>query len=615
MCGIIGYTGTQPVIDILAKGLARLEYRGYDSAGIAVIGDDDCIKTTKTAGKIALLQERLDTEGNLAGTTGIGHTRWATHGKPIEENAHPMLDCNSQIAVVHNGIVENFLTLKQQLVEEGHTFRSETDTEVIAHLLENCVAKGLSLVDAVADTSTKLRGANAIVVAAAKDPSVLVGVRIGNAGGLTVGHSETGSFVASDLPAILPHTNTVTFLEDKELVVLTPQTISYRDLNGRSIHKSSTVIEFEPDAIYKDGNEHFMIKETLEQPSTFSSALRGRVSFDTHQINLEDLPLTQSDIHNLQRVILIGMGTSYNACSVAKHWFERIARIPTEVDNSSEFRYRSPVLDSKTLVIAVGQSGETADTLAGMEHARNSGARLLTICNIPGSQAARMAEGALYINAGLEIGVASTKTFTATLTTLYLLSLHIATQREAITVEETKSKIQDLSAIPAKMGSILASQEQYSTLAKQYSPYDHFFYLGRGIHYPIALEGALKLKEVSYIHAEGYPAGEMKHGPIALIDQKLVVVAIALQNELYDKMLGNIAEVKARDGIVIALGTEVDVELNKLADHFISIPDVPPDLSPLLSVIPLQLFSYHMALSRGCDVDQPRNLAKTVTVE
>ena len=615
MCGIIGYTGTKPVVDILAKGLERLEYRGYDSAGVAVVGDGKYIETTKTAGKIALLQERLNAQSTLVGTTGIGHTRWATHGKPVEENAHPLLDCNSQIAVVHNGIVENFLALKQSLIENGHTFQSETDTEVIAHLLENCIGNGLSLQDAVADTAKQLRGANAIVVASVKEPTVLIGARVGNAGGLTVGHSETGAFVASDLPAILPHTNTVTFLEDKELVVLSPKSISYTDLNGNPVHKASTVIEFSPDAIYKDGNDHFMIKETLEQPSTFSSTLRGRVSFETHHINLDDLPLTRNDIINLQRVILIGMGTSYNACAVAKHWFERIARIPTEVDNSSEFRYRNPVIDSNTLVIAIGQSGETADTLAGMEHARNSGARLLTICNIPGSQAARMAEGALYINAGLEIGVASTKTFTATLTTLYLLSLHIATQKETITAEETKAKIQELSAIPAKMGSILATQQQYSTLAQQYSPYDHFFYLGRGIHYPIALEGALKLKEVSYIHAEGYPAGEMKHGPIALIDPKLVVVAIALQDELYDKMLGNIAEVKARDGIVIALGTEDDIELKKLSDHLISIPAVPKDLSPLLSVIPLQLFSYHMALSRGCDVDQPRNLAKTVTVE
>jgi glucosamine--fructose-6-phosphate aminotransferase (isomerizing) len=615
VCGIIGYTGTEPAVGILASGLERLEYRGYDSAGIAIVGEANYIESTKTAGKISLLQDRLRAEPALVGTTGIGHTRWATHGKAIEENAHPLLDCKSQIAVVHNGIVENFLSLKTELIKDGHVFRSETDTEVIAHLLENALAKGLSLQEAVASTAQKLQGANAIVVASIKEPNCLIGARIGNAGGLTVGHSESGSFVASDLPAILPHTNTVTFLEDKELVMLSPESISYADLEGNLITKTSTVIDFEPDAIYKDGNDHFMIKETLEQPSTFTSALRGRVSFETHQITLEDMPLTREDINNLQRVILIGMGTSYNACAVGKHWFERIAHLPTEVDNSSEFRYRNPVIDSNTLVIAIGQSGETADTLAAMDHAKNSGARLLTICNIPGSQAARMAEGALYINAGIEIGVASTKTFTSTLTTLYLLSLHIATLKGAMTEEENRIKVQDLSAIPHKMGSILASQEQYSKLAAQYSPFDHFFYLGRGIHYPIALEGALKLKEVSYIHAEGYPAGEMKHGPIALIDHKLVVVAIALQDELYDKMLGNIAEVKARDGIVIALGTEGDVKLRKLSDHLISIPEVPTDLSPLLSVIPLQLFSYHMALSRGCDVDQPRNLAKTVTVE
>jgi glucosamine--fructose-6-phosphate aminotransferase (isomerizing) len=615
VCGIIGYTGTQPVVEILANGLKRLEYRGYDSAGIAVIGESAFIETRKTAGKISLLQERLNAETTIVGTTGIGHTRWATHGKPVEENAHPLLDCKSQIAVVHNGIVENFLSLKADLIRDGHTFLSETDTEVIPHLLEDALGTGLSLQESVADTAQKLRGANAIVVASVKEPNILIGVRIGNAGGLTVGHSESGSFIASDLPAILPHTNTVTFLEDKELVVLSPESISYTDLKGNAVSKISTVIEFKPDAIYKDGNDHFMIKETLEQPSTFSSALRGRVSFETHEITLDDLPFTRKDIQNLQRVILVGMGTSYNACAVGKHWFERIAHLPTDVDNSSEFRYRSPVIDSNTLVIAIGQSGETADTLAAMEHAKSSGARLLTICNIPSSQAARMAEGAIYIRAGIEIGVASTKTFTSTLTTLYLLSLHIATIKETISAKEIITKIQDLSTIPHKMGEILASQEQYAKLSQQYSSFDHFFYLGRGIHYPIALEGALKLKEVSYIHAEGYPAGEMKHGPIALIDQKLVVVAIALQDELYNKMLGNIAEVKARNGIVIALGTEEDVELQKLSDHFISIPDVPTDLSPLLSVIPLQLFSYHMALSRGCDVDQPRNLAKTVTVE
>jgi len=614
MCGIIGYTGTRMAAPLLLEGLASLEYRGYDSAGIAVLTPEGELAIQKAPGKLQALVREM--QGSLPhGFTGIGHTRWATHGAPTRSNAHPHVDCRGEVVVVHNGIVENYLELKAQLLHDGHTFASDTDTESIAHLIEEALAAGGSLEEAVHLVAARLRGANAIVAMWRREPGTLVAVRLGNAGGITVGYPEDGMLLASDLPALIPHTRKVAFLADGEVVTIGPQGVRYSTLQGEIVEKTPQTVELDPAAAYKGGYRHYMLKEILEQPQMVASALRERLSFDPPRVLLEEFPLTGQEVRELRRIVLIGMGTSYHACQVARLWMERFAGLAAEADNASEFRYREPVLDHRTLVVTVGQSGETADTLAGMEEASRQGARLITVCNVEGSQASRRAEGTLLIRAGLEIGVAATKTFTASLVTLYLLALHLGLQRDRLSPEALRSHVQGLASLPNLLGQVVADREIYQSLAQRYSQREHFLYLGRGISYPIAMEGALKLKEVSYIHAEGYPAGEMKHGPIALIDDQMPVVALALRDSLYDKSVGNISEVKARGGTVIALGTEGDTELALRTDHTLYVPRVSEMLSPLLAVVPLQLFAYELAVHRGCDVDQPRNLAKTVTVE
>ncbi len=614
MCGIIGYTGTRLAAPLLLEGLARLEYRGYDSAGIAVVTPEGELAVRKAPGKLRTLVQEL--EGGLPhGFTGIGHTRWATHGPPTKNNAPPHADCAGDVVVVHNGIVENYLELKRSLIQEGHRFTSDTDTETIAHLIEKALPKVGSLEEALRSAAGVLRGANAIVAMSRREPGTLVAVRLGNAGGITVGYAQDGMLLASDLPALIPHTRQLAFLADGEVVAITRHGARYSDLAGRVLEKGPQTVQLDPAAANKGGHRLSMLKEILEQAETVTSALRGRIAFDPPAVLLEEFPLTSQEVQELRRVVFVGMGTSYHACQVARLWVERLAGIPAEADNASEFRYRQPLLDRHTLVVAVGQSGETADTLAGMEEALHQGARLLTVCNVEGSQATRRAEGTLLMRAGLEIGVASTKTFTASLVTLYLLALYLAGQRGRMSPQDLLHHLERLTSLPNLLGQVVAQREVYRSLAQQYAQREHFLYLGRGISYPIAMEGALKLKEVSYIHAEGYAAGEMKHGPIALVDDRMPVVALALQDPLYDKMLANISEVKARGGTVIAIGTAGDADLAQRADHVLHIPATPELLSPMLSVVPLQLFAYELAVHRGCDVDQPRNLAKTVTVE
>ncbi len=614
MCGIIGYTGARLAAPLLLEGLARLEYRGYDSAGIAVVTPEGELAVRKAPGKLRTLVQEL--EGGLPpGFTGIGHTRWATHGPPTKNNAHPHADCAGDVVVVHNGIVENYLELRRSLIQEGHRFTSDTDTETIAHLIEKALPAAGSLEGALRSAAGALRGANAIVAMSRREPGTLVAVRLGNAGGITVGYAEDGMLLASDLPALIPHTRQLAFLADGEVVAITRQGARYSDLAGRVLEKGPQTVHMDPAAAYKGGYRHFMLKEILEQAETVTSALRGRIALDPPAVLLEEFPLTTQEVRELRRVVFIGMGTSLHACQVARLWVERLAGIPAEADNASEFRYRQPILDRHTLVVAVGQSGETADTLAGMEEALHQGARLVTVCNVEGSQATRRAEGTLLMRAGLEIGVASTKTFTASLVTLYLLALSLASQRGRMSPQDLLRHLEGLTSLPNLLGQVVAHREVYGALAQRYAQREHFLYLGRGISYPIALEGALKLKEVSYIHAEGYAAGEMKHGPIALVDDRMPVVALAQRDPLYDKMLANISEVKARGGTVIAIGTAGDADLAQRADHVIHLPPIHELLSPVLSVVPLQLFAYELAVHRGCDVDQPRNLAKTVTVE
>ncbi len=614
MCGIIGYAGSHLAAPLLLEGLARLEYRGYDSAGIAVITPEGELAVRKAPGKLRALAQEV--EGSLPhGFTGIGHTRWATHGPPTRNNAHPHSDCRGDLVVVHNGIVENYLDLKRALTQQGHHFASDTDTETIAHLIEEALPTTGNLEEAVRRVAAQLHGANAIVAMRRQEPDTLVAVRLGNAGGITVGYTDHGMLLASDLPALVSHTRQIAFLADGEMVAITPRGARYSTLQGKVLQKEPQTVHLDPAAAYKGGYRHFMLKEIMEQPEAVTSALRGRLSFDPPGVLLDEFPLNSQEVRQLRRVVFIGMGTSYHACQVARLWVEELAGIPAEAENASEFRYRRPILDRQTLVVAVGQSGETADTLAGMEEALRQGARLVTVCNVEGSQATRKAEGTLLMRAGLEIGVASTKTFTASLVTLHLLALHLGVQRDRISPEALAHYLQGLASLPNLLGQVVNLQALCRSLAHEYAQREHFLYLGRGIQYPIAMEGALKLKEVSYLHAEGYAAGEMKHGPIALIDDRMPVVTLALRDSLYDKMLGNISEVKARGGTVIALGTQGDEDLAHRADHVLLLPAVDERLSPILAVVPLQLFAYELAVHRGCDVDQPRNLAKTVTVE
>ena len=614
MCGIVGYVGARDAVPILIEGLRRLEYRGYDSAGLAVV-QEGRLEVRRRAGKIRGLIDLLEEEP-ACGTIGMGHTRWATHGAPADHNAHPHRDCTGRLAVIHNGIVENFAELRHALQAAGHRFTSETDTEVIAHLIEEELRAGADLETAARRAFRALRGAHAIVVLSADHPDRLIAARIGNAGGVVIGLGEGEMFVASDIPAILEHTRRMLFLENRQMAVARRDQVQVFTLEGQPVTLPVQIIPWDPVAAAKGPYRHFMHKEIHEQPRAVTDTLRGRVDFERGRVRLEEIPLTAAEARRLSRIVIVACGTSYYAGLVGKFYFEALARIPTEVDYGSEFRYRDPVLDRDTVVLAISQSGETVDTLAAMELARERGARLWSIVNVIGSQAHRIADACILMHAGPEIGVASSKAFTVSMVDELLLALRLAELRETMAPEAVQEHVQALARLPDWLGQALDREREVEAVAQAYDRYEDFLYLGRGLLYPIALEGALKLKELSYIHAEGYPAGEMKHGPIALIDERMPTVALALQDPVtYEKMLSQMEQVRARRGRVIALVTEGDRAAAARADAVLSVPPVPRWLQPMVAVIPLQLLAYHMAVLRGCDVDQPRNLAKSVTVE
>ena len=614
MCGIIGYIGPKPVVPVLIEGLRRLEYRGYDSAGLAVVNGHG-IDVRRSAGKLQNLEQVLATDP-LSGAYGLGHTRWATHGRPTEENAHPHRDCTGRIVVVHNGIIENYLELKRELQANGHRFVTETDTEVVAHLVE-AESKNDGLENAVRRAMKRLRGLFAIVLLSSEDPEKIVAVR--NGPPVVVGLGNQEWFVASDIPAILQHTRDVAFLDDREMVVVTRGGVTFTNLDGQPIEKRPQRITWDPVQAEKAGYKHFMLKEIFEQPTAVRETILGRVSQDTGLVFLDEIALTDADLRAIDKVQLLACGTSWHAGLVGKFLIEQLAGVPTEVDYGSEFRYRSPIVTDRTLTVVITQSGETADTLAALREAKAKGSRSLAICNVVGSMATREAEGTLYTHAGPEIGVASTKAFTCQLVALHLLAMYLGQVRGTLGEAQRRTLIKDLLALPQLLDEVLHSSKQVEEIAGRFYNRSDFLFLGRGINYPVALEGALKLKEISYIHAEGYPAGEMKHGPIALIDEQMPIVAIAPADHVYEKMLGNIQEAKARGGTVIALASAGDETLPTLLDRntdpIISLPAMPPELAPIAIVIPLQLIAYHIAVRRGCDVDQPRNLAKSVTVE
>jgi glutamine---fructose-6-phosphate transaminase (isomerizing) len=621
MCGIVGYIGPKKVVPVIIEGLRKLEYRGYDSAGIAVVTKDGKLEMRRAAGKLRNLEEAI-AKSPIEGTYGIGHTRWATHGRPTEENAHPHRDCSGNIVVVHNGIIENYLELKEQLQREGHKFVTETDTEIVAHLVEKHSVGGTPLEEAVRKSLRELRGIYALVFLSAKDPMKIVAARLGPPSVIGIGDGEY--FVASDIPALLEHTREMFFLADGDIAVLTRDGVKVMDHDGREVHRPTQHVAWDPIMVEKGGYKHFMQKEIFEQPRAVRDTLLGRISQDTGKIFLDEMKITEEQFRGFENVRIVACGTSWHAGLAAKFMIERLARIPVEVDYGSEFRYRDPILDSRTLTVCISQSGETADTLAAQREAKAKGSPTLAICNVLGSMITREAAGTIPTHAGPEIGVASTKAFTAQLTALLLLAAYLGQVRGKVSGECAVKLMQEITRIPHKMERVLQLEEKgiYEQLARQLFRHSDFLYLGRGIHYPIALEGALKLKEISYIHAEGYPAGEMKHGPNALIDENLPVVVLATRDETdpdsmtrYEKSVSNIQEVKARDGIVISIVTEKDHLARAASDHIIELPPAPELLSPLLEIIPLQLLAYHIAVRRGCDVDQPRNLAKSVTVE
>jgi glucosamine--fructose-6-phosphate aminotransferase (isomerizing) len=595
------------------EGLKRLEYRGYDSAGIAVIQDGG-IAIRRDVGKLVNLEALLQEEP-VAGHIGIGHTRWATHGRPSRMNAHPHLDCTGQVVVIQNGIVENYRPLRQELAAEGHAFSSETDTEVIVHLVERYLGQGCDLATAVCQTLLRIEGAHAIVVMSSLEPGKLIAARLGNAGGVTVGVGQGEMFIASDIPAILEHTQQIIHLDSREVAVVTADGVCFLDLEGQPLQKEPHTIPWDPISAAKGPYRHFMQKEIYEQAQSLTYTLSDRVDFNKREVRLDELNLPAEQAREIDKIVIVACGTSAYAGLVGKFLIEALARIPVEVDYGSEFRYRDPLIDRHTAVLAITQSGETVDTLAAMEEAQAKGARLWAIVNVIGSQAARLADGMIYMHVGPEIGVASTKAFTASLVDLYLLGLYLGQARGTIASLDKGALLDALLTLPALAGKVLDNGHEYEELAGLFFRRHNFLYLGRGINYPIALEGALKLKEISYIHAEGYPAGEMKHGPIALIDENMPVVAIAVQDNVYEKMISQIEQVKARNGTVIAVATEGDEFIRTRADHVIYVPETSPLLTPVLTVLPLQLLAYHMAVRRGADVDQPRNLAKSVTVE
>lgn len=613
MCGIVGYIGEQDSTPIILKGLKRLEYRGYDSAGVAVL-DNGQIEIRRDAGKLSHL-EALVHDTPLHGKIGIGHTRWATHGEPNARNAHPHIGSTGEFVVVHNGIVENYLTLREELAAEGTEFHSDTDSETIVHLVEKFYAAGSTLVEAVRQTLRQLKGAHGIVVMSSREPDKIVAARMGNAGGVVIGLGEGENFVASDLPAILEHTRRVMFLESHQMAVVTKESVEVTDLEGNPVDLAVQTISWDPVAAEKGEYRHFMQKEIHEQVRSLTDTLAGRVDFDEGKVILHELNLDAEKAKKIKRIVITACGTAAHAGMVGKILIERIAKVPVEVAIASEFRYADPLVDEDTVVLAISQSGETADTLAAMEEGRQKGAMLWSIVNAIGSQAMRIADGCISMQTGPEIGVASTKAFTAPLVDLYLLAVYLGDLRGTLDAGERFRLVQDLIAVPALVGECLNREQQVIELARKFMNMEHMLYLGRGINMPISYEGALKLKEISYIHAEGYPAGEMKHGPIALIDQDMPVVALAPDDPWYDKMISQIEQALARGGDVIAVATDGDERIPDLTENILWVPKAPWLLSPVVTIIPLQLFAYHIASLLGLDVDQPRNLAKSVTVE
>jgi glutamine---fructose-6-phosphate transaminase (isomerizing) len=616
MCGIVGYIGERKAVPIILDGLRRLEYRGYDSAGLAVLSDSG-LEVRRASGKLRNLEEVIRMNP-VDGSYGVGHTRWATHGRPTEENAHPHRDCKGDVVVVHNGIVENYLSLKHQLESEGHVFQTETDTEVIAHLVEKYFDGSLEA--AVRKAVRMLTGVFAIALVSRLDPNKIVAARSGPP--VVIGLGDHEYFVASDVPAILNHTRDIVFLADGDMAILTADGVRLSDFEGRPINRPMSRILWDPIMAEKGGFKHFMLKEVYEQPRAVRDTTLGRVGQETGRIFLDEIDIAPKQFREFQRVKIVACGTSWHAALAGKFMIEKLARIPVEVDYGSEFRYRDPILSKDVLTVVISQSGETADTLAALREAMQKSSKTLAICNVVGSMLTREADGTIFTHAGPEIGVASTKAFTSQLTALFILAMYLGQERCILDQDTSRCLVQDLLRVPGKLEHILGQDTMYEELARKLFRATDFLFLGRGIHFPIALEGALKLKEISYIHAEGYPAGEMKHGPNALIDEKLPVVVLAAYDKAspesrlrYEKTLANMQEVKAREGTVIAVINEGDQEAARIADHLIEIPEASELLLPVLEIVPLQLLAYHIAVRRGCDVDQPRNLAKSVTVE
>ncbi|MEZ5343957.1 MAG: glutamine--fructose-6-phosphate transaminase (isomerizing) [Pyrinomonadaceae bacterium] len=620
MCGIVGYVGNKQVVPLIIDGLRKLEYRGYDSAGIAVVDENNQLTLRRAEGKLRNLEEAIRLNP-LDGNYGIGHTRWATHGRPTEENAHPHRDQSGKIVVVHNGIIENYLDLKKRLVEIGSEFKTETDTEVVAHLIGHYVeSEGLSLEEAVRKAVKELRGIFALSIISVDEPDTIIAVREGPP--VVIGLGDGEFFVASDIPAILQHTRDVFYLGEKEIAVLTKDSVRVTDFDGNVVEPKQQRITWDPIMAEKGGFKHFMLKEIYEQPRAVRDTVRGRVSLDDGKVYLDEMDISEEDFQNVTSIKIAACGTSWHAGIAGKYMLEELARVPVEVDYASEFRYRNPVLRETDLLLVISQSGETADTIAAMREAKAAGCKVLAICNVQGSMITREADGTILTHAGPEIGVASTKAFTSQMIAIYLFALYLGQLRGTLKPEEAKEHAQELAELPLKIEHLLSDADNIEEISKEFFRSQDFLYLGRGINFPVALEGALKLKEISYIHAEGYPAGEMKHGPNALIDEKLPVVIVNTRehgNEAsemrYEKTHSNIVEVKSRDGIILSVLTEDDEMSSLVSDFVIEVPETNDLLAPILSVVPLQLLAYHIAVRRGCDVDQPRNLAKSVTVE
>jgi glutamine---fructose-6-phosphate transaminase (isomerizing) len=620
MCGIVGYVGNKQVVPLLIDGLRKLEYRGYDSAGIAVVNEGHDLEIRRAEGKLRNLEEAIRLSP-IDGTYGIGHTRWATHGRPTEENAHPHRDCTGRVVVVHNGIIENYIQLKERLKKSDHRFVTETDTEIMAHLIEEYLKEDLTFEQAVRSAVSELRGIFALSIIHADEPDTIIAVRQGPP--VVIGLGDREFFVASDIPPILHHTRDVFFLGDGELAIITKDAVRVTDFEGNSVQPSIQRITWDPIMAEKGGFKHFMLKEIYEQPRSVRDTVQGRISLDSGQVFLDEMNnITEADFKRFTSIKIAACGTSWHAGLAGKYMIEQLARISVDVDYASEFRYRDPVMDENTLLLVISQSGETADTIAALREAKEIGAKVLAICNVQGPMIVREADGTILTHAGPEIGVASTKAFTGQMVALYLLGLYLGQVRGALTKDQARFHAQELAELPVKLEHLLNNSDTIEELSKEFFRVTDFLYLGRGINFPVALEGALKLKEISYIHAEGYPAGEMKHGPNALIDERLPVLFINTREEgnrsselRYEKTHSNIVEVKAREGIVISVLTEGDIMSSTVSNYVIEIPASSDLLSPILSIIPLQLLAYHIAVRRGCDVDQPRNLAKSVTVE